>query len=126
MGVGKPLFDSGRKRPVPSTIFTPSPPASVCSFIKATTLRNVSDSTTVSGFSNSIYSPFACLIAWLLAFEKPTLPVFAIQRTSGNFSFSIFTEPSTEALSTTNISVSMPWLAVITECRHCSRKYLTL
>ena len=125
-GVGSPRFDSGRKLPFPSIIFTPSPPASGCSSIKAIIFRKVSSSTTVSGFSNKIYLPEAFLMAWLLAFENPRFFLFSINFTSANLSRTSCAEPSTELLSTTNTSTSIFFEAFCTACRHCSKKCFTL
>ena len=125
-GEGKPRLDSGKNTPVPSIIFTPSAPAWGCFSIKSRLLRRVSSAMTVSGLSRRINSPVASRMAWLLAFEKPTLRSFAITCTSGKRACTICTDPSLEALSTTHTSTAKPAAARRTANKACSRKNLTL
>jgi hypothetical protein len=71
-------------------------------------------------------SPLACFTARLLALEKPVFSVCHIKITSLNLSLKKALLPSVEQLSTTNISASILAQALITETRHCSKKYCTL
>ena len=61
-------------------------------------LLKVSSSTTVSGFNSRTYSPVEILIAWLLAFAKPTLSLFAMTFTSGNLEASNYKHLAFNAL----------------------------
>ena len=85
-----------------------------------------SSGTIVSGFKNKIYYPLAICKAWLLAFPKPTFSLFAIKVTEGFFGCKYAIQLSVELLSTTIISASNGAIALLTEQRHCSKKYFTL
>ena len=65
-------------------------------------------------------------MAWLFATEKPVFSLLIISFTKGNLSLTSSTDWSTELLSTTNTSASIFFIALCTDCRHCSRKCFTL
>ncbi|MNY19259.1 hypothetical protein D3C86_1526840 [compost metagenome] len=88
-GDGIPLFDSGRKFPVPSISLQPIIPKSVLVRAKARIFSNVSSATTVSGFNIQTYFPLALSTPILLPLGKPTFSLFSIKITSGKRSFII-------------------------------------
>jgi hypothetical protein len=62
-----------------------------------------------------MYSPFAIATAWLLALENPLFSVFCIRITSGNLWATKAGLSSCELLSTTMISLYIPFSALATE-----------
>ena len=81
----------------------------------------VSSATAVSGSGWGILLWLLLLLGYLHILN-PRFSLFWRSFTSGNWSFTIAQLSSTEALSTTIISASIPWGHVLREIKHCSRK----
>ena len=85
-----------------------------------------SSGTMVSGFKKSTYSPLILFNTLLLALANPALVMFQINCTVENLCCRYSLLPSVERLSITKISASILSHALMTEQRHCSKKYFTL
>jgi hypothetical protein len=83
---------------------------------------NADSPSIVSGLRSMMYSPFAILIAWLLALANPKFSLFSMKVTCGNLSLRKAMESSLLLLSATMISCEMPSPAFSMERMHCQGK----
>ena len=88
--------------------------------------RKVSSCTTVSGLISRMNRPRALARARLFARAKPRFSPLSITWTAGKHSRTIAALPSSEALSTTKSSPSIPAIALVMDVRAFSRKERTL
>ncbi len=100
-GPGKLLLQASCSVPSEFRILQPASPHSGLLSKNEIIFSNVSSLTMQSGLIKRMNFPLATFNPWLFALPKPTLTLFSISLTEGNFSLMTSTLPSSDALSIT-------------------------